>query len=198
MWKAMSHSSHSSCLSGSCLPPHRWQAHTRQALLWSSLQCLQDGPLFPGHGGQGHPAQGARGPPPTPGRKARAGPQLTPQRVFGHGAPLARALDLEDLVHEDDPAVVERVLPAGHGPSGLAGGSAAPHNLRAREPEAPTGSGTGLAGLGRAPGCSPSQFNSYYIRHSGEEAAPETGSPHDAPRGSSDPWAGKAIRQGPS
>lgn len=194
----MSHSSHSSCLSGSCLPPHRWQAHTRQALLWSSLQCLQDGPLFPGHGGQGHPAQGARGPSPTPGRKARTGPQLTPQRVFGHGAPLARALDLEDLVHEDDPAVVERVLPAGHGPSGLAGGSAAPHNLRAREPEAPTGSGTGLAGLGRAPGCSPSQFNSYYIRHSGEEAAPETGSPHNAPRGSSDPWAGKAIRQDPS
>lgn len=49
------------------MPPHRWQAHTRQALLWSSLQCLQDGPLFPGHGGQGHPAQGARGPPPPPG-----------------------------------------------------------------------------------------------------------------------------------
>lgn len=49
------------------MPPHRWQAHTRQALLWSSLQCLQDGPLFPGHGGQGHPAKGARGPLPPPG-----------------------------------------------------------------------------------------------------------------------------------
>lgn len=58
VWKAMSHSSQRSCLSGSCLPPHRWQAHTRQVLLWSSLQCLQEGPLFPGHGSQGQLGQG--------------------------------------------------------------------------------------------------------------------------------------------
>ena len=53
VWKAMSHSSHSSCLSGSCLPPHRWQAHMRHGFRSSSLQCLQEGPLFPGRGRMG-------------------------------------------------------------------------------------------------------------------------------------------------
>lgn len=54
----MSHSSHMSCLSGSCLPPHRWQAQARHNLLGSSLHCLQDGPLFPGHRGQGQQGWG--------------------------------------------------------------------------------------------------------------------------------------------
>lgn len=49
VWKAMSHSSHSSCLSGSCFTPHIRQLHQRQVFLGSSLQCLHSGPLDPKH-----------------------------------------------------------------------------------------------------------------------------------------------------
>lgn len=122
VWKAMSHSSQRSCLSGSCLPPHRWQAHTRQILLWSSLQCLQEGPLFPGHGSQGQHGQGRpnKGQEPPPhdqrGRHRRVGSGLTSHRVFNHGAPLAWALNLEDFIHKDDATVIERIIPVRNKP----------------------------------------------------------------------------------
>lgn len=116
MWKAMSHSSHMSCLSGSCLPPHRWQAHTRQVLLSSSLQCLQEGPLFPGHRRwaqlwRSRPGREGTGAPAPRGRPGRAGPELTSHWVFNHGVPLARAVDLEHFIHEDDPTIIERIIP---------------------------------------------------------------------------------------
>jgi len=47
MWKAISHSSHISCLSGSCLPPQIWQAQTLQVLFGLSLQALHTGPFCP-------------------------------------------------------------------------------------------------------------------------------------------------------
>ena len=64
----MSHSSHISCLSGSCLPPHTWQAHMRHSFRSSSLQCLQEGPLFPASQEAGDGISSGRAPPthPTP------------------------------------------------------------------------------------------------------------------------------------
>lgn len=47
MWKAISHSSHISCLSGSCLPPQIWQAQILQVLFGLSLQALHTGPFCP-------------------------------------------------------------------------------------------------------------------------------------------------------
>ena len=44
-WKAMSHSSHNTCFSGASHPPHTW--HLRHGLFSLSLQCRQDGPIFP-------------------------------------------------------------------------------------------------------------------------------------------------------
>ena len=62
----MSHSSHISCLSGSCLPPHMWQAHMRQSFRSSSLQCLQEGPLFPASREAGDGISSGSAPPPHP------------------------------------------------------------------------------------------------------------------------------------
>lgn len=55
-----------------------------------------------------------REPPPHTrrGGHRRAGSELTPHRVFNDRASLARVLDLEHLVHKDDPTVIERITPA--------------------------------------------------------------------------------------
>lgn len=45
------------------------------------------------------------------GRRRRAESELTSHRVFHHRAPLAWALNLKNFIHEDDPTVVERIIP---------------------------------------------------------------------------------------
>lgn len=47
VWNAMSHSSQSNCLSGSCFTPHTWQLHMRQFFFGSSLHTLHSGPFDP-------------------------------------------------------------------------------------------------------------------------------------------------------
>lgn len=48
MWKAMLHSSHSSCMWASCFPPHTQHEQNLHSESGSALQCLHSGPLFPG------------------------------------------------------------------------------------------------------------------------------------------------------
>lgn len=48
-WKAMLHSSHSSCMCASCFPPHTQHEQNRHSASGSALQCLHSGPLLPIH-----------------------------------------------------------------------------------------------------------------------------------------------------
>lgn len=79
------------------------------------LAMLARGPALPWTGEAG--AQLRRGrdgesPPHTRrGSHGKTGSGLTSHWVFDNGAPLTRKLDLEHLVHEDDPTVIERTTP---------------------------------------------------------------------------------------
>lgn len=111
----MSHSSQSTCFSGASRPPHTWQAHLRHSFFSSSLQCWQDGPLVPVFRSAGGAAAGHHATwdcHPHPGT-LRARPGLTLRGVPDQGASFIRELDLEDFIHEHDPAIVElRIIPA--------------------------------------------------------------------------------------
>lgn len=81
-------------------------------------------------GGWGQLGQDPATPGALPAHCRGAGSELTSCRVFYHGVPLARALNLENLVHKDDPTVVERIVPARDGPLGHPTGPALPKRPR--------------------------------------------------------------------
>lgn len=96
--------------SGRAPPSHPAPHHTHSMEGFYSVCRRACSSLDVGWGGMSAQAR----PPPLhpPSTQHRgAGSELTSHRVFHHGVPLARTLDLENFVHEDNPTVIERITP---------------------------------------------------------------------------------------